>query len=150
MESFDNKYSNDLNNIDDIQISKIFDLNSSIREFKKEEFQNILNESQNITNILKSLENEKDIIINNENVDPKAIHLVNQHLCVIQNNLKEQLYELRILQKHLETNNIIQLNKTNSYEKMKENSIHFNYVFKIFLPYILIFSIYLKFRLVPS
>ncbi len=151
MHSFDNNYNNnDLNNIDDIQISKILDLNSSIQEFKKEEFQNILDESQNIINILKSLENEKDKIIFNENMDPKAIHLANQHLCVIQNNLKEQLYELRILLKNLETNNIVQLKKNNSYEKMKENSIHFNHVFKIFLPYILVFSIYLKFRLGPN
>ncbi len=145
MNSFESKYTNE-NNIDDLQISKIFDLNSSIQEFKNEEFQNILNESHKITNILKSLENEKDKIINNEQVDPKIIHLANQHLCVIQNNLKEQLYELRILLKNLETNNVLQLQNNHSYDKMKENSIHFNHVFKIFLPYILVFSIYLKFR----
>ena len=133
--------------IEDIQISKIFELNSSIQEFKKEEFENILNESHKINNILKSLESEKDKIINIPIYDPKALHLANQHLSVIQNNLKEQLYELRLLLQNLESNNIVQLEKTNNYDKMKENSMHFNYVFKLFLPYILVFSIYLKFRL---
>ena len=133
--------------IEDIQISKIFDLNSSIQEFKKEEFENILNESQKINNILQSLESEKDKIIYNENYDPKAIHLANQHLTVIQNNLKAQLFELKILIKNLESNNIVKLEENNSYHKMKENNIHFNHVFKIFLPYILVCSIYLKFRL---
>ncbi len=137
----------DYNEIEDIQISKIFDLNSSIQEFKKEEFENILNESHKINNILKSLENEKDKIINNDNCDPKAIHLANQHLSVIQNNLKEQLFELRLLLKNLENNNIVQLEKNNLYNKLHENTIHFNHVFKIFLPYILVCSIYLKFKL---
>ncbi len=135
------------NELEDIQISKIFELNSSIQEFKKEEFENLLSESHKINNILKSLENEKDKIIYNENYDPKAIHLANQHLTVIQNNLKEQLFELRLLIKNLETNNIVKLEENNSYSKLKENSIHFNHVFKIFLPYILVCSIYLKFRL---
>ncbi len=134
------------NEIEDIQISKIFELNSSIQEFKKEEFENILNESHKITNILTSLENEKEKIIHNENCDPKAIHLAHQHLTVIQSNLKEQLFELRILLKNLEKNNIVELEKNNSYTKLKENSIHFNHVFKIFLPYILVFSVYLKFK----
>lgn len=135
------------NELEDIQISKIFELNSSIEEFKKEEFENLLAESHKINNILQSLESEKDKIIYNENYDPKAIHLANQHLSVIQNNLKEQLFELRLLLKNLETHNIVKLEENNSYPKMKENSIHFNHVFKIFLPYILVCSIYLKFRL---
>ncbi len=138
-----NKY----NEIENIQISKIVDLNSSIQEFKKEEFENILHESHKINNILLSLESEKEKIVNNENYDPKAIHLAHQHLCVIQNNLKEQLFELQLLLKHLETNNIVKLEENNSYIKMKENSIHFNQVLKIFLPYILVCSICLKFRL---
>lgn len=138
----------DINNeIENIQISKIFDLNSSIQEFKKEEFENILNESQKINNILISLQNEKDKIIHDENYDPKTIHLAHQHLSVIQNNLKEQLFELRLLIKNLESKNIVKLEENNSYMKMKENSLHFNHVFKIFLPYILICSIYLKFKL---
>jgi hypothetical protein len=141
MHTFQDNYNNDLDNI---QISKIFDLNSSIKEFKNEEFQNILDESTKINNILKSLENEKDKIINNLNIEPKTLHLAHQHLCVIQNNLKEQLYELQLLYKNLEINNIVQLEKNNSYKKMNENCIHFNYVLKIFLPYIIIFSIYLK------
>ncbi len=136
----------DYSEITNIQISKIFDLNSSIQEFKKEEFENIINESQQILNTLKSIESEKEKIIYNDNYDPKTIHLANQHLSVIQNNLKEQLYELRTLSKNLELNNIITLEKTNNYPKMKENSIHFNQVFKIFLPYILVFSIYLTLR----
>jgi hypothetical protein len=145
MNSFDQK--NNIDDLNNIQISKILDLNTSIQEFKKEELQNILNESQKINHILQSLENEKIEIINNANIDPKALHLANQHLSVIQNNLKEQLYELRILLKNLEINNIVTLEKNNSYKKMNENSIHFNHVFKLFLPYILVFSIYLKFRI---
>ena len=146
MRNFDEK-NNNIDELNDIQISKILDLNSSIREFKKEELENILNESHKINNILQSLENEKVKIINNQNIDPKALHLANQHLSVIQNNLKEQLYELRILLKNLETNNIVELEKNNHYHKMNENTIHFNHVFKLFLPYILVFSIYLKFRI---
>ncbi len=138
----------DINNeIEDIQISKIFDLNSSIEEFKKEEFENILNESHKINNILISLQNEKDKIVFNEKYDPKTIHLAHQHLSVIQNNLKEQLFELRLLIKNLEANNIVKLEENNSYNKLHENTIHFNHVFKIFLPYILVCSIYLKFKL---
>ena len=146
MRNFDEK-NNNIDELNDIQISKILDLNSSIREFKKEELENILNESHKINNILQSLENEKVKIINNQNIDPKVLHLANQLLSVIQNNLKEQLYELRILLKNLETNNIVELEKNNHYHKMNENTIHFNHVFKLFLPYILVFSIYLKFRI---
>lgn len=116
-------------------------------EFKKEEFHQIIQESQKITHLLSSLEEQKrDFYQKIEKYDPKAIYLAHQHLAVIQSNMKEQLCELRTVIRHLEENNIIELEETNSYQKMKEESKHFDRVFKIFLPYILICSIYLKVR----
>ncbi len=115
---------------------------TSIHNFKKSEFENLINESKKIVYILNNLEKDKENIINN--CDPKIIHLANQHLTVIQHNLKEQLFELKSLIKNLETHNIVKLEENNSYNKLCEDSAQFNHVFKIFLPYILICSIYLK------
>ncbi len=123
------------------------DINSEkmINEFKKCELEEIMIEQRKIMECISLIELEKDRICENlPKYDPKAIHLANQHLAVIQSNLHEQLCELKKLIIHLEKSEIIILEEKNSYLKMQAENEHFNRVFRLFVPYILICSIYLK------
>ncbi len=139
-----NQNKSDVYNEDHLTIDES-SIESSLNEFKKDEFNQILLKSKKIVNILSSLEEKKDYIYEHiQKYDPKAIHLANQHLTVIQTNLKEQLGELKSLIVHLEKNDIVYLEENNSYLKLHQDQTHFNRVFRIFLPYILICSIYLK------
>ncbi len=132
-----------------IEPDELLQINNSIKEFSNQEFDNIITESVKIMHIIQSLQKEKDNIVNmhnvihNENM-PKVLHLTNQHLTVIQTNLKEQLLEMRSLTRALENNNILHLENNKSYIKIKEQEKDFNNVLKIFLPYILVCTIYIK------
>jgi hypothetical protein len=134
-----NHITNDLTEIPEYQINQICDI------FKKSELDNIISESKKVSHLLSSIEAKKDkLFANISQYDPKAIHLAHQHLAVIQTNLQEQFSELRTLINHLEKNHIVELEEGNRYLKMRSDQDHFHRVFRLFLPYILICSIYLK------
>ncbi len=121
------------------------EINGICNAFKKSELENILSESKKISEILSSLEAKKETLFSNiSTYNPKAIHLAHQHLAVIQTNLREQLFEMRTLIQHLEKNHILELEENQSYVKIRSDQDHFHRVFRLFLPYILICSIYLK------
>lgn len=122
-------------------------MEEALTAFKHAEFDEIISKHKHICDIIASIEHEKNRISENiSKYDPKAVHYANMHLSVIEQNLNEQLGQLKSLVIHLEKNEVIQLEEKNSYLKRRKEEEHFHKVFRLFLPYILICSIYLRTR----
>ncbi len=119
-------------------------MNESLSLFKENMIDIIINESEEIMSIIKGIKDEKQRL-KDIKYDGKILYMAQQHMEIIRENMREQLYEIRDLINNLEKEDIVKMEencvKKRRMDKEKE---YIHQAYKIFLPYILVCAICLR------
>ncbi len=119
-------------------------INESLSLFKDNMLDIIIQESEEILNIIKSIKEEKEKIVNMKS-ESKILYMASQHMEIIRENMKEQLYEMRELIDNLEKEEIVKMEEQCvKKRKMDKEKEYIHRAYKIFLPYILVCAICLR------
>jgi hypothetical protein len=88
--------------------------------FRRDELSRLLEESRELNACILGMEKSREAILKNPNITAPLIHLANQHLEVITESVRQQMFELQKLVKHLEEENMVELQRMEKYHALQK------------------------------